>query len=146
MRALRSWTGIAVSGATQFSKPIERVKTGCPQGAVQKRQFHHLFAFLSARYTACMPPQHSMRLVTSTPRTRTEIRQYRLRLGLTQVELARQLGIRAETISQWERGVTCPSAQQLLRLAKTLGTLAEALYPEYYRVHDHQERSIAATS
>ena len=85
-----------------------------------------------------------MRLVSSTPKTRTEIRRYRLQLGLTQAQLAQQLGIRAETISQWERGITCPAAQPLLRLAKTLGTLAEALYPDYYRVHDHQERSVAA--
>jgi len=60
------------------------------------------------------------------------IRKYRLGLGLTQREVAALLGMRASTVSVWERGLTCPSAAQLLRLAKILNTLAEALYPQFY--------------
>lgn len=74
-----------------------------------------------------------MRLGRVAPKTNCEIRQYRLRLGLTQAELAARVGIRAETISQWERGQSCPAARPLLQLAKALGTLAEALYPDFYR-------------
>jgi DNA-binding transcriptional regulator YiaG len=34
-----------------------------------------------------------------------ELRRVRRRLGLTQVELAKQLGTAANTVARWERGV-----------------------------------------
>jgi len=79
-----------------------------------------------------MPPQYSSRLRRIPPRFANEIRSYRLQLGLTQTEVARSLGIRLATMSSWERGVTCPAGPMLLRLAKVLNTLAEALYPQFY--------------
>lgn len=51
---------------------------------------------------------------------------------MTQGELAKRLKVRPETISAWERGMTCPTVAFLLRLAKILGTLAESLYPQFY--------------
>jgi len=79
-----------------------------------------------------MPPQYSARLDRAVPREANTIRRYRLRLGLTQRQVARIIGIRAATLSQWERGLSCPCSPHLLRLAKVLNTLAEALYPQFY--------------
>jgi transcriptional regulator with XRE-family HTH domain len=80
-----------------------------------------------------MPPQYSSRLRKVPARLANQIRKYRLVLGLTQLEVARSLGIRSATFSSWERGLTCPTGPMLLRLAKVLNTLAEALYPQFYR-------------
>ena len=50
----------------------------------------------------------------------TDIKQLRMRLGLTQKELATRLKLDAITISRWERGTQRPSnlaRRQLARLA-----------------------------
>jgi DNA-binding transcriptional regulator YiaG len=47
------------------------------------------------------------------------IKQFRARLGLTQVELAARLGVSFATVNRWENGQTKPSPlswQQLLRM------------------------------
>ncbi len=49
------------------------------------------------------------------------IRQARKQTGLSQDELAAQLGIRQSSISQWERGTTLPSTRHLLGLLAALG-------------------------
>lgn len=41
--------------------------------------------------------------------TGDEIRRLRERLGVSQVELARRLGVDGISVSRWERGVTRPS-------------------------------------
>lgn len=79
-----------------------------------------------------MPPQHSTRFSHVPPKTPNRIRAYRLQLNLTQRDVATLLGIRPATVSEWERGLACPTAAALLRLAKALNTLAEALYPQFY--------------
>jgi putative transcriptional regulator len=38
-----------------------------------------------------------------------DIRAIRLRLGFTQEDLARKLGLSLSTVSKWEQGVTAPS-------------------------------------
>ena len=73
-----------------------------------------------------------MRLCRNHSTTPNRIRKYRIALGMTQRELARLLGVRQATISQWECGQACPSSKLLLQAAKILDTLAEALYPEFY--------------
>jgi transcriptional regulator with XRE-family HTH domain len=80
-----------------------------------------------------MKPQYSTRLGQRPAKFHNEIRRYRLQSGLTQREIARVLKIRASTFSAWERGLTCPAGSHLLRLAKALDTLSEALYPQFYR-------------
>lgn len=85
-----------------------------------------------------MPPQHSSRFHRASPKAPNTIRKYRLQLGLTQRELAKLVGTRPATISEWERGLTFPSAELVLRLAKVLNTLAEALYPQFYLRREHQ--------
>ena len=44
------------------------------------------------------------------------IRAARRRAGLSQAELAAQLGLAQSSVSQWEKGVTQPSTRHLLRL------------------------------
>ena len=80
-----------------------------------------------------MKPQYSSRLRRIRPKVHNEIRRYRLQLGITQRELARQVGVRLSTFSDWERGITCPSVPMVFKLAKLLSTLAEGLYPEFYQ-------------
>ncbi len=91
-----------------------------------------------------MPPQNSTRLNHVRSKVPNTIRKYRLGLGLTQRQLAKMVGIRAATISEWECGLTCPSVELLLRLAKVLNTLAEALYPQFY-LH-RENKSVAAVA
>ena len=79
-----------------------------------------------------MSVQYSTRLRRIPTKIPNAIRQYRLKAGLTQGQLARRLMVRVETISTWERGLTCPTVSFLFALAKTLGTLAESLYPQFY--------------
>ncbi len=56
------------------------------------------------------------------------LRKMRTRIGITQTELARRLGVRQNTITQWERGSRQPRAEMLPKLADTLGcTLDELL-------------------
>jgi len=93
-----------------------------------------------------MPPQYSSRLRRVPPKLVNEIRSYRLQLGLTQLEVARSLGIRLATFSSWERGQTCPTGPMLLRLAKVLSTLAEALYPQFYGAPASEPRADAQSN
>jgi transcriptional regulator with XRE-family HTH domain len=46
------------------------------------------------------------------------IRELRLKAFLTQAELAMKIGVRAETVSTWERGVVRPRMQQIRALAE----------------------------
>ncbi len=68
--------------------------------------------------TSNLPPDYS-----------TRIKQYRARLGLTQVELATRLGVSFATVNRWENGQTKPSPlswQQLVRLDEGESVDAEA--------------------
>jgi transcriptional regulator with XRE-family HTH domain len=60
------------------------------------------------------------------------IRGYRLQAGLTQRELAAQIGQRRSSVSAWERGCHLPTVASLFRLARALNTLAESLYWPLY--------------
>lgn len=76
--------------------------------------------------------QHTLRASRHVPRFPNKIREYRLKAGLSQRSLAESLGRGRNAISSWERGLTLPSVPRLLKMAKHLGTLAEALYREFY--------------
>jgi transcriptional regulator with XRE-family HTH domain len=80
-----------------------------------------------------MRPQYSPRL-HRRPKIQNEIRRYRLRLGLTQREVAKRIGVRLSTFSAWERGVTWPAKDRMLDVAIALSTLVEGLYPEFFFV------------
>jgi transcriptional regulator with XRE-family HTH domain len=76
--------------------------------------------------------QHTPRAIPRAPKFPNRIREYRLKAGLSQRKLGEILGRGRNAISSWERGRTLPNVPRLLRMAKTLGTLAESLYMEFY--------------
>lgn len=55
------------------------------------------------------------------------IAAHRKRLGLTQDQLAEQLGITAQAVSKWENEQSCPDITMLPRLAQIFGTTTDAL-------------------
>ena len=79
-----------------------------------------------------MSIQHTARASRRTRRFPNAIREYRLKAGLSQRTLARQLGRGKDAVSSWERGLTLPNVPRLMRMAKILGTLAESLYTDFY--------------
>ena len=79
-----------------------------------------------------MPIQHTPRASRHAPRFPNKIREYRLKAGLSQHQLAEMLGRGRNAVSSWECGRTLPNVPRLMRMAKILGTLAESLYMEFY--------------
>ncbi len=69
------------------------------------------------------------------------IREYRLRIGLSQRGLGAVVGKSRKVISAWERGLTLPKLPSVFRLAKTLGTLAESLYHSLYSPQEGNEEN-----
>jgi len=92
----------------------------------------HLFVFTSVRYLVCMEVQITPRASRHVPRFPNQIREYRLKAGLSQRKLAAAVGRGRNAISSWERGLTLPSVPRLMKMAKVLGTLAESLYQHFY--------------
>jgi len=76
--------------------------------------------------------QITQRTSRHAPRFPNSIRAYRLKAGLSQRKLAELVGRRRNAISSWERGLSLPSVPRLMRMAKALGTLSEALYYDFY--------------
>ena len=79
-----------------------------------------------------MRVQRTHRLSRRAPRFPNRIRSYRLEAGLTQRDLAEQIGQRRSSLSAWERGCHLPTVASLFRLARALNTLAESLYWPLY--------------
>lgn len=46
------------------------------------------------------------------------IRQFREAAGMTKTDLARQMGVTHQAVSSWERGVSYPTAANLLQMAE----------------------------
>jgi len=59
---------------------------------------------------------------------RNHLRQHRARLGWTQEELARRVGVRRQTILAIEKGHYVPSTLLALKLARVLGLAADELF------------------
>ncbi len=59
---------------------------------------------------------------------RTKIREYRAKLGLTQEELARKVGVRRETIVFLEQGKYNPSLKLAHDVARVLKAKIEELF------------------
>jgi transcriptional regulator with XRE-family HTH domain len=55
------------------------------------------------------------------------LRTARRSAGLTQKQLAEQLGVESITVSRWERGVTTPSLSRLRRVAEITETTVSDL-------------------
>lgn len=56
------------------------------------------------------------------------LREFRAKKGLTQMQLAYEIGCEQGLVSQYERGVYTPSLHNALRLARALGTTVEAIF------------------
>jgi transcriptional regulator with XRE-family HTH domain len=55
------------------------------------------------------------------------VRSLRIRQGLTQVELAKKIGVKQSNVSELERGVRGLSIQQLVKLSKVLATSTDEI-------------------
>ncbi len=58
-----------------------------------------------------------------------ELRLFRAKNGLSQGDLAKQLGVAQNSVSQWESGKRFPTVRRLSMIAKTLGCPVESLLP-----------------
>lgn len=58
------------------------------------------------------------------------IRQAREAAGLNQSDLARRLGVKPQSVNQWERGKTRPGMRRLEKIASVLGVSAAELVGE----------------
>ena len=52
----------------------------------------------------------------------------RQRAGLTQNDVAEVCNVTVQAVSKWERGLSCPDALMLERIAKALGVEIQALF------------------
>lgn len=59
---------------------------------------------------------------------KTRIKELRARAGLTQEELAQQVGVRRETIVFLEKGKYNPSLKLAYKVARTLGSTIEEVF------------------
>ena len=58
------------------------------------------------------------------------IKSLRKRHRMTQAALASVLGVRQNTVAQWETGTRTPSARRLLQIAKLYGVTVDELLKE----------------
>jgi transcriptional regulator with XRE-family HTH domain len=56
-----------------------------------------------------------------------KIKQLRERTNLTQADLARQMGLTRSSVNAWEMGLSVPSTQYVVELAKTFGVSTDYL-------------------
>lgn len=57
------------------------------------------------------------------------VKRGRKAMGLTQVELAKLVGVQQGTVARWEHGVTSPRDDMKVRLAGVLHQEVRALFP-----------------
>lgn len=57
----------------------------------------------------------------------TMIAELRKQRGMTQLELAEQMGVTDKAVSKWERGLSCPDIHSIPKLAAALGISVEDL-------------------
>ncbi|WP_454162527.1 helix-turn-helix transcriptional regulator [Gordonia iterans] len=63
------------------------------------------------------------------PETTSEVRAARTRAGLRQADLAAAVGVSRQTIVSLERGDYSPSVYLAIRIARTLDSTVEELFP-----------------
>lgn len=91
-----------------------------------------------------MAVQFTPRRSQHTPRFPNTIRQYRVKAGLSQQQLAALLGICRSFVSLWERGLRLPSFPRIVRLARELGTAPQALYLDLYATFPKEGETVNA--
>lgn len=57
-----------------------------------------------------------------------KIRNFRRKSNLSQIDIAKKMKVKQNTISQWENDIRIPNVKQGLKLAEILETTVEDLY------------------
>jgi len=70
-----------------------------------------------------------VRTTNKQSRLFNKIQCYRKKLGLSQQQLAEQIGVKRSTIAMIETGKIMPSLRTALRLSRILGAPVEELFP-----------------
>ena len=70
------------------------------------------------------------------------IKKARKERGLSQEELAGRLNVVRQTVSKWEKGLSVPDAEMLVRLAEALDTSVETLLGERPRLLSEENRQV----
>jgi transcriptional regulator with XRE-family HTH domain len=55
------------------------------------------------------------------------IREYRIKLGLTQAQIAEKLNVGSNAVSQWETGTRSPNVRHIQMLAEVFGCSVDKL-------------------
>ena len=58
------------------------------------------------------------------------IKAARLRIGMTQEELANRMNVTQAAVSHWEQGISFPNSRQIVTLAEVLKTTVAELFGE----------------
>lgn len=69
----------------------------------------------------------------------TKLRQLLFEKGWNKSELARKLGVSAQTVHQWEKGITRPSGKNLIKLSEVSGK------PEHWFFQDSEDEQRGVT-
>lgn len=72
------------------------------------------------------------------------LRRLRLEKGLTQEQLAQQLGVSAQSVSRWECGTTLPDVMLLPRIAGVYGVTVDDLYREAVKAYPSYAQRLLA--
>lgn len=75
-------------------------------------------------------------------KSRRRLRDLREAAGLSQVGLAKLIGVTRNAISQWESGETVPSSRRLAKLGKVLGVSVDSIFSEVN--HDVKAKILTA--
>lgn len=62
-----------------------------------------------------------------------ELKQLRIKKGMTQQQLADRLGVDRTTVTLWELGINKPRADMLIKISNTFNcSVDDLLYPKKY--------------
>lgn len=56
------------------------------------------------------------------------IRKYRAQKGMSQEQFAQQIGVVRQTVSKWEKGLSVPDADMLVKISETLNVPVSARF------------------
>jgi len=60
------------------------------------------------------------------------LKLYRIKAGLTQLELAKRLGVKERVVCFWETGRSEPHIEQAVDIARVLGAEQEEIFPNMF--------------
>lgn len=75
----------------------------------------------------------------------SKIREYRKRKGFTQEVLGNKIGVKANTVSAYERGVISPEQDMLFALSEVLDVRVDDLFPQKEDKTNELERALRMT-